>query len=241
MPELSWIEFSDVSLGYGNRIILEGLNFPCRTGVSTGIVGPNGSGKTTILKAILGLLKPISGRISGNGGLHKKVGYVPQRGSLDELFPFSVREIIEMGLYGRLPAWRGPDAGMRGAISGAILQTGLATIAEEPFRSLSGGLKQRVLIARAIVSSPSVLILDEPTYGLDLAQSTLILNLLGEFRRQREISLVIVSHQLSDILSQCQDVLLLHQGGLAFKGPVTNLTDGLLTSIYGMPVRIPRV
>lgn len=235
---MNWIEFRDVSLGYGRRAVLDGLTFELPIGAAVGLAGPNGSGKTTILKSILGLLKPIGGEIIKNGGWPKSIGYVPQRGAIDEVFPFTLGEIVEMGIYGLLTPWGRPTPEHREAIARAVASVGLLDSLDRQFRELSGGQKQRALLARALVHEPKVLILDEPTHGLDVAQAQTLLSLLETLRRGQGISLVVVSHDLRQLLDCSQRLLLLHQGRLAFSGPVEALTDELLSHIYGVPLRI---
>lgn len=235
---MNWIEFRGVSLGYGRQVILDDLTFGLPIGEAVGLAGPNGSGKTTILKSILGLLPPLGGDIIKNGGWPKSIGYVPQRGAIDEVFPFTLGEIVEMGIYGLLTPWGRPTAAHREAIARAVDSVGLLDAHDKQFRELSGGQKQRALLARALVHEPSVLILDEPTYGLDVAQAQSLLGVLDGLRRDRGISLVVVSHDLLQLLDCSQRVLLLHQGRLAFAGPVRELTDEQLSHIYGVPLHL---
>ena len=235
---MNWIEFRDVTLGYGRQPVLERLNFGLPTGEAVGLAGPNGSGKTTILKAILGLLRPARGEIARNGGWKHSIGYVPQRGAIDEGFPFTLGEIVEMGIYGCLSPFGRPDPSQREAIARALSAVGLLEMLDRQFRELSGGQKQRALLARALVHDPRVLILDEPTYGLDVAQAQALLELLETLRRDQGISLVAVSHDLPQLLECSQRILLLHQGRMAFAGPVGELTDALLSGIYGVSLHL---
>lgn len=236
---MNWVEFAGVTLGYGRQTVLSGLTFGLPQGAAVGVAGPNGSGKTTLLKAVLGLLPPLAGTIRPAAEVIGNVGYVPQRGALDETFPFTLEEIVEMGTFGKLQPWQAPGEPERAAIVQALADVGLEPLARRPFRDLSGGQKQRGLLARALVSSPRLLVLDEPTHGLDLAQAQLLLQLLDRLRLENGLSLVIVSHTLAELLHHTQHLLLLHDGALAYAGPGDGLTDALLSRIYGIPVTRP--
>ncbi|MBF0545044.1 MAG: metal ABC transporter ATP-binding protein [Candidatus Riflebacteria bacterium] len=236
---MNLVEFNNVSLGYSGKVILKNLNFVFPIGKAIGIAGPNGSGKTTILKAILGLLPPIDGQII-YPSLHfkGKIGYVPQRGNLDELFPFTLWEIIEMGGSKQIFPWQNLTHKLETQVKEALSAVNLQNQSQIPFRDLSGGQKQRALLARALVSNPEVLILDEPTYGLDVAQSQILLELFDRLCREKGISLIMVSHNLIELFTNTDLIFLLHQGNLAFSGPGSELTDELLGKIYGIPVRL---
>ncbi|MFZ2958865.1 MAG: ATP-binding cassette domain-containing protein [Candidatus Ozemobacteraceae bacterium] len=235
-----WFSCREASFGYGGRIILDNLTTDIPLGMSVGLVGPNGAGKTTLLKAMLGVLKPLSGSLVHASFPRSRIGYVPQRGDLDELFPFTLEEIVEMGLYGEKSSWFGLGKIGKSSIRAALEAVGLLELAESPFRALSGGQKQRGLLARALVREPDTLILDEPTRGLDLAQSHSLLELLNRYHRERGLTMVLVSHILPEVMSCTKQILLLHQGKMAFHGPVAELSDATLSRIYGVPVSIPR-
>src|SRR5437870_12918214 len=142
------IVFENADLGYGRQRVLQGVNFDVIPGDFLGIVGPNGAGKTTMLKAILGLLKPISGRVTVTSeGL--RIGYVPQRESVDTLFPLTVMDIVLMGRYTRLGPFGRPGTADKEFAMRALDHVGITKLAGRPYPNLSGGQKQRALIARA--------------------------------------------------------------------------------------------
>ncbi|HNV70468.1 MAG TPA: ATP-binding cassette domain-containing protein, partial [Candidatus Ozemobacteraceae bacterium] len=195
-------------------------------------------GKTTILKAILGLLAPAAGSIQHPGPGIQRVGYVPQRGAIDEVFPFTLAEIVEMGFYGVNRPWARLTTEQNTRVGQVLKAVGLDSMTNRLFRELSGGQKQRALLARALVAEPQVLVLDEPTHGLDIAQARTLLALLDDLRLHQQLSLIVVSHNLVELLDHCQRLLLLHHGQLAFCGVPGDLTDEVLERIYGMPVRL---
>ncbi len=235
---MNWVEFQHVRLGYGKHVILDDLNFALPAGQAVGLAGPNGSGKTTILKAILGLLPSTAGSIRHGIETTGRIGYVPQRGAIDEVFPFTLAEIVEMGFYGLNRPWAGLSSEQQERVRQVLASVGLAEMADRLFRELSGGQKQRALLARSLVAEPQILVLDEPTHGLDIAQSRALLALLDELRVSKQLSLIIVSHNLVELLDHCQMLLLLHHGRLAYSGPTGDLDDAMLERIYGMPVRL---
>lgn len=234
------VEFRGVSLGYGARPVLAGLDFVIREGDFLGIVGPNGAGKTTILRGVLGLLRPLRGSVLYrgsplSGNFH--FGYVPQRQTVEELFPLSVHDVVLMGRYRRM-GHRRVGATHAEMVSRSLAATGMEEFVHAPYRDLSGGQKQRVLIARALASEPEVLVLDEPTSGMDLAGEVSVMSLVDRLHRERRLTVVLVSHQLNTIAKWVHDVGILHEGALDV-GPLDIiLTTGSLERVYGKGARV---
>src|SRR3954464_8827232 len=162
----SLIQFAGATLGYGRRAVLTNISFDIPEGDFLGLVGPNGAGKTTILRALLGSLTPLSGTVSRATTL--RFGYVPQRDQVDYNFPLKVLDVVMMGRYDRIGLGRRPTQDDRDRACAAPEHVGIINLAENPLGALSGGQKQRALIARALVGEPNVLVLDEPTNGMDL-------------------------------------------------------------------------
>jgi len=235
--------FRSVRLGYGNRIIVSGLDFQVWEGDFLGIVGPNGAGKTTILRGLLGLLAPRSGEIhrtSPDGsGLH--LGYVPQRDTLDEIYPVSVLDVVLMGRYRRMGRFRLPGPKDREEAGRALEQAGIRDLADRPFRNLSGGQKQRTLIARALAGNPRMLVLDEPTNGLDLAAENAIMNLLDRLHRETGVTVVMVSHLLNTVARWVKRIGILHEGRLEIGELEEILTPTTLRRVYGPGSDVERV
>ena len=255
------IEFQDVALGYGRKVVLRGLNFAIAEGEFFGIVGANGSGKTTVLRALLGILKPRSGRIlghvpagAGNALLPEgarvemgdtpgaiRFGYVPQRGFLDELYPLNGRDIVMMGRYAELGPLQWPDARDRQVAGECLEHVGGTALADKQFRSMSGGQKQRILIARSLASEARVLVLDEPTDGMDLEGQKSILDLIQQLREESGITVVYVTHRLNELSNVAQRLLLLHDGQVRVGTVAEMLTGDVLRQVYGVPVRVEQI
>ena len=208
----------DVSLGYDGRVVLERLSFAVECGECLALVGPNGAGKTTLLRGILGLIPVLAGRIEyGFDRSTDPPGYVPQRESLDPIFPLTVFEVVLMGTYARLALLRPVGRRQRQLAADCLEQVGLADLADRPFWALSGGQKQRVLIARALAVEPNILLLDEPTAGVDPGAATAIMDLIARLNHDQGLTVVLVSHHLRLVRSLVRSVLWVADGG-ASKG-----------------------
>jgi manganese/zinc/iron transport system ATP- binding protein len=234
------ITFEKVDLGYGQRQVLTGIDFDVVAGDFLGIVGPNGAGKTTLLKAILGLVKPMAGRVTvAAEGV--RIGYVPQRESVDTLFPLTVLDIVLMGRYSLLgpfarPGKRDMEAAMR-----ALEHVGIAGLARRPYPNLSGGQKQRTLIARALVGEPNLLILDEPTNGMDLVSEKAIMDLVRHLHDEDRITVLMVSHLLNTVVNYARRIAIVGEGTLQ-EGMVADMvTEQGLTGLYGIAVQVAQV
>jgi len=203
------ITFENLSFAYQDTPILQNASFSIYDGEFIGIIGPNGGGKTTLLKLILGFLSPQSGTVSIFGECPENalsdVGYVPQALRFDRQFPISVYELVLMGRLAYLP-WYGVYAKEdREAAFKALDQVELRQYADAPFGTLSGGQAQRALIARALASDPKILLLDEPTASVDSAAESYIYALLKEL--QGKMTIVMVTHDLNAAIDQVQRVL----------------------------------
>jgi zinc transport system ATP-binding protein len=196
------VRFDAVSFSYSNTPVLENVSFHIHRGEFVALVGPNGSGKTTVLKLLLGLEQPASGRIVLFGGSHDsgrrggkaaawrdRLGYVPQQPPADQSFPISVRDVVRMGLL--LPSG-GYAAGGKAAALAAMEQAGIADLADRSYRALSGGQRRRVLVARALAARPDMLILDEPTANMDADSETRLFETLGQLKGTTTV--LIVTH-----------------------------------------------
>lgn len=232
-------EARGLAVGRGGRPVVEGIDLAVGAGEVLGVVGPNGSGKSTFVRTLLGLLPPVAGAILR--GSPFRAGYVAQSDALDPLFPFSAGEVVAMAARADavLPL---RAAGERRSIALRSLErTGAADLADRPCRDLSGGERQRVLLARALAAGPTVLVLDEPTAGLDLAAETALLALVRSLREEEGMTVVLVSHSLAAVAGEATRVLLLH-GGRHREGPVEEvLVPEVLADLYGIPVRVEAV
>ncbi|HEY9721249.1 MAG TPA: metal ABC transporter ATP-binding protein [Oscillatoriaceae cyanobacterium] len=233
-----YVEFKNARLGYGSRTILDGVNLQLDEGDFLGIVGPNGSGKTTLLRTLLGILPVLAGeRRYGEGG-RPRFGYVPQREALDTLYPFTVREVVTMGRYHLTGMLRPFNAEDRARIEWAMARAGVDGFQKRQYRDLSGGQKQRTLIARALALEPEVLILDEPTAGMDLLSSQLLMELVSNLHDEGHLTVVLVTHLLGEV-ANCAHSIAIVDRGRAVEGPTDKmLTSQTLTDMYGVPVEV---
>lgn len=211
-------EFDRVSFSYPGAHVLKNLSFQVFPGEFIGIIGPNGGGKTTLLKLILGFLKPSQGVVKMGGKLSGlpsseplKIAYVPQSVRFDREFPISVNEVVLSGLISRLPWYGHFKKEDRQAADRALEIIGLSHLGNEAFGTLSGGQAQRVLIARALVSKPELLLLDEPTASVDTQAEADIYALLKQL--QGSITILMVTHDLGAAIDKVERVLCV-QGGI---------------------------
>jgi len=224
----SLIEATGLAAGYGGAPAISGVEFTLLPGQTLALLGPNGGGKTTLLRAALGELRQVEGALRVRG----KCGTVPQteRSRLD--YPVSALDVATMGTIASLPWWRRPGRREREAAARALERVGLRALAGETFGRLSGGQRQRVLIARALVQDAAVLLLDEPFSGLDRTSAesleALIAELAGEGR-----GIVIATHDLEQARG-CDLVLCINKRQVACGPPETVLADlGILEATYG--------
>ncbi len=234
------IQFTDLDFAYSQRPLLSGVNIAIPEGDFVCVVGPNGSGKTTLLRLALGLLSPKKGNITVFGQSprrsRKRIGYVPQHPELDPLFPVSALDVTLMGRLGKsLPFgfWAGKD---KQAALAALDEVGLADRRDDHFASLSGGQKQRVLIARALAGEPDLLLLDEPTAGLDAHVEEDFYRLLQQLNKKRTI--VLVSHDLGFVSGFVKSVICV--GHKVVIHPTSAITGEVIADLYGSDMRLVR-
>jgi zinc transport system ATP-binding protein len=230
MPSLA-AKIENVSFGFGQRLVLEDVSFEIEEGASTCIIGPNGGGKTTLLRLILGILTPRQGSIQVFGRptqeARREIGYVPQVTRFDPLFPASAIDIVLMGQLDRVRfGFYGP--GCRAAAEAALGEIGLADLASTPFANLSGGQRQRVLIARALACQPRLLLLDEPTANIDLTVEAQFLDSLDHIREHTTV--LFVTHDM-DLISRLGDSVLCVNHKV-HRHAVTDLEGNLLREIF---------
>ena len=235
------IELEGVSFAFDNRqpvlsgvtLAVEPLSFAC-------MIGPNGGGKTTLLKLILGLLEPTAGRIRVLGTspqrARHRIGYMSQHATLDRAFPVRVLDVVLMGRLGPRRAAGPFDRADVAAARSTLERVGLADFERRPFADLSGGQRQRVLLARALTSGPELLLLDEPASGLDQKVERDFFDLLQELNRTTTV--VLVSHDLGFVQSFVRSVICVH--GTVDVHPTNQLDGTTIRELYSGEVRVVR-
>ena len=234
------VELDHVTFAYDGFTVLEDVDMTIQEGDFLSIVGPNGGGKTTILKLILGLVKPAKGKVRVFGShpenARHRIGYMPQYTSLDPLFPVSVLDVVLMGRLGpgmSFGAYRRKD---RRLAEEALEKVELWPLKNRPFSRLSGGQFQRVLIARALVSDPDLLLLDEPTANVDAAVETELYELLH--RLNERLTIVLVTHDLGFVSQYVKNVACVNRRLLTH--PTCDISGEMINSIYGSRVHMVR-
>jgi zinc transport system ATP-binding protein len=239
-----FVEIEKVSVRYGEVSVLEDIDLTVDPGDFLGIIGPNGSGKTTLLRIMLGLLAPTSGqvRLFGHPPASLKqwgrLGYVPQKATFDPALPVTVGEVVASGLIATLGLLRRVRAAERQRVADVLAQVGMTAHAAARVGSLSVGQQQRVLIARALVSDPELLILDEPTGGVDPEAQTSFYALLHHLNREREVTLILVSHDIGVVAKEVTRLACLNRRLIFHGRPGDFLSDAALAALYGPAVRV---
>ncbi len=229
------LEIRDLTFGYGGEVILDRVSLNVYPRDYLAILGPNGGGKTTLLKLVLGLLTPWSGQIVDHLPPRRgKFGYVPQFSTFDRSFPLRVAEAVLMGRLGRRGLIRPYTREDREAVARALERLQLTPLARAHISELSGGQLQRVLIARALVSDPDILFLDEPTASIDAESREVLKSVLAE--QNERIPIVVVTHDVTSIAGVIRHVACVNRT-LHYHG-AAELTPEILEEAYGSPVEL---
>ena len=215
------ITCEDIFVGYGSELVLKGVSLRILAGSFVLLMGPNGAGKTTLLKALLGLLKPRRGQITTPFHVTPP-GYVPQQKSIDPLYPITVRQIVGMGLYPELGPWRRVTGDFRRRVDATLEQFDLLAHDRKTFGELSGGMRQKALIARAFVSGAEIFILDEPTSELDERSEREVVQHLHRLARQHNKTVLLVHHGLGHAVDHGDMVCLVNHGKAVLLEPDEN-------------------
>ena len=223
------VSFRDATLGYGGTPALSGLTLDVVGGGALALVGPNGGGKTTLMRAVVGGCQVLSGRVEVNA---ERIGLVPQSADLDLTFPVSAAEVVTMGLIGEAGWGRRITADMRRRVGHALERVNLADRATRRFGTLSGGQRQRVLVARALVARPELVMMDEPFNGLDAPSRDIITRLIAELTEDG-VGVVVSTHDLSLARDVCSRACVLASRLVAL-GPTNEaLAPDILARAYG--------
>ncbi|WGF87424.1 metal ABC transporter ATP-binding protein [Marinivivus vitaminiproducens] len=230
------LHVEDLTVSYHSRPVLWDIDLDVPPGVMAAVVGPNGAGKSTLIKAVLGLVKPTAGHVTLFGrpyrAQRRKVGYVPQRSSVDWDFPTTAQDVVTMGLYGHLGWIRRPGRREREEARRALELVGMEDLADRQISQLSGGQQQRVFLARALVQQADLYFLDEPMAGVDAVTERAIVDILKRLRDQGK-TLIVVHHDLQTVRSYFDWLAILNVRVIA-QGPVREVyTADNLRKAYG--------
>lgn len=218
------VEVNDISLYEGKRLLLEKVSLALRPGEIVSIIGPNGAGKTTLVKAIVGLLNPSQGIIRRAPGL--RLGYMPQKLQIDRTLPISVRRFLCLGQQ--------PD---RDSLASVLRQVGVTHVLDSPLTTISGGEFQRVLLARALLRQPQLLVLDEPVQGVDLVGQAQLYDLIAQIRDTQHCAILLVSHDLNVVMAKTDIVVCLNRHVCCTGDPEKVSRDPAFTALFGTAVR----
>jgi ABC-type Mn2+/Zn2+ transport system ATPase subunit len=229
-----FITLDNLAIGYDRQPVLSGISLSIARGSFTAILGANGSGKSTLLKTLLGLQPPVAGNIQI--AVPVVFGYVPQSIQFDPLFLLTGFEVALMGVYGRIGAGRLVPQNERAFVRECLQATGAEEFARKKFSELSGGQKQRILIARALATKPDVLVLDEPTAGVDAAATHALLEFISQIHAERKLTILLVTHDLPLVRKHAQQIVWLHQGKVLYGTTAELLAHERMAEIFEMEV-----
>ncbi|WP_286695291.1 zinc ABC transporter ATP-binding protein ZnuC [Spongiibacter sp. UBA1325] len=219
MRDRQLLQLEKVSLSLRQQTLLSEIDLNLARREIMTIIGPNGAGKSTLLRIALGLQRPDSGTVTRAPGL--RIGYMPQRLSINPLMPISVSRFLRMSQQRRC------------GIKHALSRTGIAHLADRPLHDISGGETQRVLLSRALLAEPELLVLDEPAQGVDITGQTELYELIGELRDQLGCAVLMVSHDLHWVMAQTDTVICLNQHVCCHGHPETVSNDPAYLSLFG--------
>lgn len=239
------ISLEDAALRFGKRTLWKDLNLTIKPGEFLAILGPNGTGKTSLLKALLGLNKLAAGTIKildeppqrGNS----KIGYIPQQKTFDKDLPIRGRDLVHFGFDGHRFGFVRHDKNAWARVDEVIKEVGAAKYADSPIGLLSGGEQQRLRIAQALLGKPSLLLCDEPLLSLDLKSQQAVSELIDSYRKRYNTAVLFVTHDINPVLNMVDRVLYLVGGKWAIGTPDEVLTTERLSELYGTPVDVLRV
>ena len=227
------IRFHNVTLGYGDRPAVHHLDGTVTAGSLTAVIGPNGSGKSTLLKGIIGQLRPLGGSIEVAGIAPGEIAYLPQQATIDRGFPIDVSELVALGLWSRLGAWRGLSAVDRDRIAAALAAVGLKGFERRGIDTLSGGQLQRALFARVLVQDSSLILLDEPFAAIDARTCADLMEVIQRWHGERR-TVVAVLHDFEMVRERFPSSLLLAREVVAWGDTSIVLTSANLNKARAM-------
>jgi zinc transport system ATP-binding protein len=240
LMEAPLLEARHIRFGYDREVVLDDVSLAIQPLDFLAVIGPNGGGKTTLVKILLGLLEPWSGSVlhhglhHGTAGRKLRLGYVPQFSTFDKSFPLRVSDVVLMGKLGRRGLLRPYTRGDRDEVEQVLARLDLSSLAGAHVSGISGGQLQRVLIARAVVSDPEVLFLDEPTASIDAESREALTGLLQELNRS--IPIVVITHDVTSIAPMVRNIACINRKLHYHAG--NELDQEMLEEVYGCPVEL---
>ncbi len=245
---MTQLEVKNLGYNYGEKVVLDNVSFEVRPGEILGILGPNGCGKTTMLKNLNRNLSPHRGCVMLDGSsledivkrdIARKIAVVPQSNEIR--FAFTVREIVEMGRMPFQESFRGSSSEDLRIVEDAMVQTGVDSMADRHINTMSGGERQRVIIARAIAQSPEIILMDEPTLHLDINMQFEVLDLIRKLSRENNLTVIIVSHDLPMVARYCDRMILIHDHNIFAMGrPEEILTPENMRTVFNIDAEFDR-
>lgn len=238
------LEVRGATLRFGERTLWAGLDLQIRPGEFVAVLGANGSGKTSLLRAVLGLQPLTAGEIRLHGDRvrrgDRRIGYLPQQRLGNDGTPVRARDLVALGLAGHRLGTGLPNRSRRAAVDAALAAVGAERFARQPIGVLSGGEQQRVRVAQALVGEPTLLLADEPLVSLDLSQQRIVSELIDDCRRRTGCGVLFITHDVNPVLGMVDRVVYL-AGGQARVGPVEEVfTSAVLSELYRTPVEVIR-
>lgn len=228
------VTFEQVACSYGGPVVIDHVDLTIEAGEFVGIVGPSGSGKTTVLRALLGSVKPVRGRVTTLPGL--RIAYVPQVETVDWNFPVTVSEVVAMSRPGAR-RWGRDSPQQRAEIDDVLTRLGLEGLGQRHIRELSGGQQQRVFLARALAQRPQLLVLDEPTSGVDVRTRHEVLHVLDDLHRDG-IAIALTTHDLNGLAAHLPRLVCFNHSVIADGPPLAVLKSDVLERTYGAPMDV---
>lgn len=239
------IEVNHLNFGYNDNLILNDVSFSVDRGDFLGIIGANGTGKSTLIKLLLKIMEPLSGEIKLLGEnidtfkRWNKIGYVSQKAnSFNSSFPATVEEVVAANLYSKIGLFRFPNKSHMQQVYKALELVGMQAYGKRLIGNLSGGQQQRVFIARVLVNEPEIMFLDEPTVGIDARSEEAVYSLLARLNKELNLTIVMVTHDISAITVHANKLVCLGEKGMFLHDPKEGITAEFATELYGYNVNL---